>query len=106
MKKRITLIACVVAGAAAVAAGLATGAPQHAATPASSGPVNPKALPLGDGYVSTTPKVGYVDSCQTSFTGGGAKEAGPWIDTAGKTWDSTAKPVVNGSVAWPSASYK
>src|SRR4051812_15138120 len=54
--------------------------------------VNPKALPLGDGHVSSSPRVGYVDSCQTSFGGrGGAQAAGPWIDSAAGTWDRTAK---------------
>lgn len=105
MKKRIALIVLAFAGAA-VAASLATGSPQYATTPTSSGPVNPKALPLGDGYVSTTPKVGYVDSCQTTFNGGGAFEAGPWIDQTAKTWDETTKLTVSGSVAWPAASYK
>src|SRR5581483_11726841 len=31
----------------------------YATTPSSPGAVNPRAVPLGDGYVSTTPKVGY-----------------------------------------------
>lgn len=105
MKKRIALATLVLAGAAAVAAGLATSAPRYATTPDSSGAVDPKALPLGDGYVTTSPKVGYIDSCQTSFTGGGAETAGPWIDTTAKTWNYTAKLTVSGAVSWPSASY-
>jgi YHYH protein len=64
-------------------------------------------VPLGDGYVSTTPKVGYVDSCVTSFGGiGGAMVDGPWIDTSAKTWDETTKLAVNGVVKWPAASYR
>ena len=59
------------------------------------------AIPLGDGKVSTEPKVGYVYSCQTSFTGGGAMHAGDWIE--GDTWDLTKKISVEGSVSWPSA---
>ena len=64
------------------------------------GAVNPKAIPLGDGHVSTSPRVGWVDSCQTSFGGaGGAQAVGPWINTAAKTWDSTAKIHVAGNVS-------
>ena len=55
------------------------------------------AIPLGDGYVSTSPKVGYVDACQTSFRGGGAEHAGPWIDETAKTWDITTKIAVSGA---------
>ncbi|HEV2369750.1 MAG TPA: hypothetical protein VGR90_07730, partial [Acidimicrobiales bacterium] len=72
----------------------------------STGRINPAAIPLGDGYVSTSPKLGYVYSCQTSFPSvGGAQAVGPWINTAAKTWDSTAKVHVQGAVAWPAASY-
>jgi hypothetical protein len=48
--------------------------------------VDPTALPPGDGNVSTSPKVGNVDSCQTRFGNtGGAQAVGPWIKTAAKT---------------------
>jgi YHYH protein len=67
--------------------------------------VNPAALPLGDGKVTTSPQVGYVDSCTTSFKGGGARHAGSWINTANNTWDSETKVAVQGSVSWPSANY-
>jgi len=77
-----------------------------ATTVTGSGAVNPAAVPLGDGYVSSTPKVGYVDSCQTSFPSrGGAQAVGPWINSTAKTWDSQTKVHVQGSVSWPSASY-
>ncbi len=72
-------------------------------TTTTAAPVSLKALPLGDGHVGTTPQVGYVDACQTSFNGGGAFNAGPWIH--GSTWDETAKIAVQGSVKWPQASY-
>jgi hypothetical protein len=96
-------------GAAAIATG-ARSSPSasaaYATTPASRGAVNPKAVPLGDGYVSTTPKVGYVDSCITQFGGiGGARADGPWIDTANHTWNYTAKLAVNGRIHWPNGSY-
>lgn len=77
-----------------------------AATVTSPGAINPAAIPLGDGYVSTTPKVGYVDSCVTSFGGiGGAQVVGPWVNTKDKSWDSLTKIHVEGSVSWPNASY-
>jgi hypothetical protein len=85
----------------------AAGAGSYATTPTSAGVIDPKAIPLGDGYVSTSPKLGYVDSCITSFGGiGGAQVAGPWIDGAAKTWDDTTKVAVSGTVSWPNASYR
>jgi YHYH protein len=61
------------------------------------------ALPLGDGKVSTSPQIGYVYSCQTTFNGSGASTVGPWVNTAAGTFNFTAKTVVQGSVAWPTA---
>jgi hypothetical protein len=102
---RLPLVAvALVAPALLVAA--AAGGIRYATTPVSAGAIDPKAVPLGDGYVSTTPTVGYVDSCVTSFGGiGGAQAVGPWIDTTGKTWDMTVKVAVNGEVSWPAARY-
>ena len=57
-------------------------------------------LPLGDGHVTTAPRIGAVFSCQTSFNGGGAFTNGPWIHADG-TWDATAKATVDGNVTWP-----
>jgi hypothetical protein len=88
---------------AALAAGATT--PRYATTPTSPGAVDPSAIPLGDGYVSTSPRVGYVDSCTTQFGGGGAQVVGPWIDQAARTWDDATKIAVSGSVTWPGASY-
>ena len=84
-----------------------TGASGATATSGASGStgatINLAALPLGDGKTGAV-AVGYVDSCQTSFGGGGgAKGSGPWI--TGSTWNSTTKPAVQGSVSWPQASY-
>jgi len=79
-------------------------APRPAATdasPDSGGVPAVTALPLGDGKVSTSPRVGYVYSCQTAFTGGGATGATPWI--SGTSWNLTAKPTVQGSVMWPNS---
>jgi len=63
-------------------------------------------LPLGDDQYSTSPKVGSVYSCNTSYNGGGAFEYGPWIDQDAGTWDLTKKISVGGSVAWPQARWE
>lgn len=98
--------AALVAVACSVVASAGLGAGQYATTPTSAGAINPKAIPLGDGHVSSSPKVGYVYSCRAQFGGiGGAQVVGPWIDTSAKTWDSTAKIAVSGSVRWPGASW-
>jgi hypothetical protein len=65
--------------------------------------INIRAIPMGDGKYSTSAKKGYVWSCQTSFTGGGAFATGNWI--SGSTWDLTLKPTVDGSVSWPNAAF-
>ena len=78
------------------------GAPASAASsiPASSGAttVDVTKLPLGDAKYTTSPQKGSVDSCITSFNGGGAFRNGPWIHSDTKTWDATAKIAVNGSI--------
>jgi hypothetical protein len=98
--------------AAAIATGASSSAPtasaaaRYATTPTSAGPINPAAVPLGDGYVSSTPKVGYVDSCVKNFGSiGGARVDGPWIDTRTHTWDLETKIAVNGRIHWPDGSY-
>jgi hypothetical protein len=100
----------VIAGGLALSMGM-LGGPAAANTrdevsaAASPRPVDPTAIPLGDGNLSTTPKVGFVDSCMTQFpTVGGAQAVGPWINTTAKTWNSATKISVQGSVAWPNAS--
>jgi hypothetical protein len=70
---------------------------------ASAQAVDRTKLPLGDGKVSSAPKRGWAYSCQRADPqGGGAQQAGPWIDEDAKTWDSTAKIAVQGSVGWDS----
>ena len=62
-------------------------------------------LPLGDNKYSTSPKKGYIYSCQTQFNGGGAFTQGPWIDSSSGTWDLTKKAIVDGSVSWPNVKW-
>ena len=103
----VLVAACNSAGAAGPpsASTRAAGA-RYATTVTSSGPVNPAAIPLGDGYRSTTPKMGHVDSCITNFPSkGGATVVGPWINETKKTWDSLTKIAVSGSVSWPQARF-
>jgi hypothetical protein len=83
-----------------------SGSDGYATKPTQDRPVNPAAVPLGDGYVSTSPRIGYVDSCQMTFGGGGATMNGPWIDGTHHTWDYFVKKHVNGAIRWPSAAYK
>ncbi len=56
-------------------------------------------LEVGDGKYSTSPQIGYVYSCMTSFNGGGAQGTGNWMNGDG-TWDATKKAVIDGSVNW------
>jgi hypothetical protein len=107
----LLMMAVVGCGAAGDAAGgpgaganpAAPASPTVASTthPVAGGAVSLSALPLGDGKVDTTPNVGYVDACQTTFGGGGAQVNGPWIH--GSTWDAITKIAVQGSVRWPQA---
>jgi hypothetical protein len=61
------------------------------------------ALPLGDGKISTAPRVGYVFACQTAPGGLSAPPgSAPWI--SGSTWNATIKPTVSGSISWANAS--
>jgi hypothetical protein len=114
------LVACLLAGCASAGSASPTttgGRGSEASTSTSStaattttllppvSPVDPAAIPLGDGHVTSSPKVGDVDSCVTSFNGQGAETAGAWLDTAAGTWDSAEKPAVEGAVSWPSARY-
>jgi YHYH protein len=68
-------------------------------------PISANAIPVGDGRVSPTPKVGYVDSCTTAFNGHGPTGVEPWIDTSAGTWDSTRKLHVQGANTWPNPSH-
>src|SRR5581483_7424856 len=94
----------VILGAAVLASGCGGAV---AAAGSSTSPVNLRALALGDGHLSSSPRVGYVDSCVTQFgSGQGAQANGPWIDSKHRTWNYLAKLAVNGRIHWPSASYE
>ena len=58
------------------------------------------ALPLGDGNISTSPKVGYVFSCTQTFRKrpGPAAGNGPWIK--GDVWYPAEKPALPATVVW------
>ena len=71
-------------------------------TAALASPAWPHDLPLGDGRASSTPRAGYVMTCQAFFAGApGAFRSGDWI--ANGRWDPARKPVVEGEVSWPNA---
>jgi hypothetical protein len=74
-----------------------------AATATTRAAVNPNALPLGDGHISTAPERGAVWSCQQRFppNAPGAQAAGDWLDAAAGTWDPAGKPTVDGVNSWP-----
>lgn len=86
-----------------------TSAPTAVATTSST--IDLTKLPLGDGHISTTTALnGYVLSCPSPGGPGapglgGAEKNGPWLDSAGGTWDSTAKISVSGAVKWPNAQF-
>lgn len=100
MRRRGVVFAGVAIGVVALSATLAPvgGVP---AAGAPSAAVDLTDLPIGTA-VTTSPEVGAVFSCQTTFNGGGAHAYGDWIDDDG-TFDLTAKPHVDGSVTWPFA---
>jgi hypothetical protein len=68
-------------------------------------PVSETAIPLGDGKLSTSPKIGYEDSCTLTFQGGGARATVPWIDTSNSTWNLAAKVTVEGTNTWANATH-
>ncbi len=64
-------------------------------------PIDTSKLPLGDSMTTTTtPAVGYLYECAVQTGGGGASTEGPWFNSDGATWNSTAKLSVQGSVSW------
>jgi hypothetical protein len=56
-------------------------------------------LPVGDGKVSDSAKVGWAWACRVNPTAGGANKQGPWFNGDG-TYDVTAKAIVPGDVTW------
>lgn len=61
-------------------------------------------LPLGDGHVSSTPREGYVMSCQDNFRrAGGAQHLGDWV--SGNLWYPSEKIHVQGRNIWKEARF-
>ena len=60
--------------------------------------VNSAALTLGTGKSSSTPKVGYLDRCGGTPSGGPPVFTPPWVNTAGGAWDAKTKAAVQGTV--------
>jgi len=56
-----------------------------------------KTLPLGDGNISTAPKVGNVFSCHSEFNEGAVERRRPWIQKS--LWYPNLKFAVEGSVS-------
>lgn len=63
--------------------------------------VDPRNLPIGKTVSTSAPARGSVYACSIMSGGGGAFASGSWIHADG-TYDATAKPAVEGNVAWPS----
>ncbi len=95
----------VTAGAGATGATVvAIASPVATASPAGAA-IDPTRIPSGDGKVSgTTPAIGSIYSCTTTFNGMGAQGAGPWINADG-SWNALTKIAVLGTVAWPTAAF-
>ena len=57
-------------------------------------------LPLRDGDVSSSPRVGSVYACQTRFNPNapGAQRSGDWLNETDGTFDLTQKPTIDGHV--------
>lgn len=66
-------------------------------------PISETSIPLGDGKLSTSPKVGYEDTCTENFRGGGGRSTLPWINTSAHTWNSKKKISVQGHNSWADA---
>lgn len=97
-------VSAVPSGPTTTSTGATTARPAEA-PPATSAPYDPTRLAVGDDMFSTTPTVGRIYACRTTFDGGGASTQGPWFNGDG-TWDSTAKIAVRGDVRWDAASVR
>lgn len=108
---RAAFVAALVA-VALVATGVALSAPrrstgdmpglsstdQTAGMPKSA--IDLKAIPLGTEKSSSSPRVGYLDRCGGTPSGGPPVAPVPWVDSAAGTWNATAKVAVGGDVSW------
>jgi len=98
-------VAALAATATLCAFAFATALALGSDTPVTAPKVDPHALAVGDGKVTTTgPQRGYVYRCGPTNGGGGASSQGPWFNGDG-TFDLTAKATVDGAVTWPEAAF-
>ena len=69
--------------------------------------IDPTKLPIGDSKVSLAgPSIGGLWACRAGNpNAGGARANGPWLNIEARTWDSTKKLAVKGSVIWDAATY-
>lgn len=81
--------------------------PFNVSVPSAINPVNPTAIPIGDGHVSmSSPKAGFVYSCRAGGAGGGGSASAlPWVNTTTDAWNSSLKVHVAGNVSWPGAGF-
>jgi hypothetical protein len=103
-KRGLAIIATLVVVPASLAVYLA----QPAASTASSttdqtigmpkAAINLAAISLGSARSSTTPKIGYLDRCGGTPSGGPPVSIPPWVNTTAHTWDAKDKAAVEGNV--------
>ena len=60
--------------------------------------INLAAISLGTGRSSSTPKIGYLDRCGGTPSGGPPVSIPPWVNTTAATWDAKTKVAVEGNV--------
>ena len=104
-KRRVLLISILLLLSSPLAVYLA-----HPAAPAAStttdqtvgmpkSAINLAAVSLGTGKSTTTPKVGYLDRCGGTPSGGPPVSIPPWVDTTAGSWNAKNKVAVEGNVS-------
>ena len=104
-KRRVLLIAMLLLLSSPLAVYLARPAAPAASTttdqtvgmPKSA--INLAAVPLGTGKSSTAPKVGYLDRCGGTPSGGPPVSIPPWVNTTAGSWNAKTKVAVEGNVS-------
>lgn len=105
----VSLVACGGGGGGATPS--TTPAVTPTPTPTPEATIDPNAIPMGMTSITqgkwsgTLPSsTGYIYSCLSNFSGGGASNIGPWVNQAALTWSEVSKLAVQGSNSWPAAS--